>query len=630
MPNLDSSGYPVQPPSTRDFATGANLRRIPRLLISSLRLVWQAGHREFAIATSLQLLSGAATGLQLLVIQGLIAAVLSGQGPGSSSMIVLRLVEMVGLSAFTSLAGSFQSQQQQVLAELVSRRAARPVMRVATSIDLRTFETSDFHDRLMRAEATATARPLMAVAALIGLVRSGSTLVGIGIALFLLSPLLVVLVITGLIPLWLLTTATSKAFYRYMRSITPSDRKLRYIIRLLTSQEYAKEVRTFGLGEFFTEKAEALSIERLHALKRHLGTRLRISVLASLTLAAIYAFSFASLAYLVSNHAIAISAAGAAAAGIMQLGMQLNSLTTAGAMLYESSLFIEDLTSFLALMPQHPPGPPNAIRLSDFRVVELRDVHFAYPTSGQMLDGMGTRPYALKGVSLTIPRGQIVALVGENGSGKTTLAKVLCGLYQPERGSITWDGFDVTKVPPQQLRENVTAIFQDFACYDFTASENIRLGRVDATHRAESIVQAARMAGAHEIISALPNGYQTMLGSLFEGGEQLSIGQWQRVALARAFYRDAPLIILDEPTASLDPRAEYDLFERIRLLFAGRTIVLISHRFSSVRSADHIYVLKDGSVVDHGTHQELITARGLYHDLFTLQASAYIDKARRP
>jgi ATP-binding cassette subfamily B protein len=216
-----------------------------------------------------------------------------------------------------------------------------------------------------------------------------------------------------------------------------------------------------------------------------------------------------------------------------------------------------------------------------------------------------------------------VALVGENGSGKTTLAKLLAGLYRPTTGTITWDGVDINGVNAAELRTAIAAIFQDFLHFHLRARDNVGLGRVDFIDDLDDIQKAAQHADADAFLSTLPNGYETVLGE-FEGGSDLSIGQWQRVALARAFFRQAPFVILDEPTAALDPRAEHELFERIRALLGGRTVLLISHRFSSVRNADRIYVLQSGRVTEAGTHEELMERQGHYAELFQLQAAAYL------
>jgi ATP-binding cassette, subfamily B, bacterial len=249
------------------------------------------------------------------------------------------------------------------------------------------------------------------------------------------------------------------------------------------------------------------------------------------------------------------------------------------------------------------------------------------------LDGISKRfggIHALKDMSLSVERGEVRGLVGENGSGKTTLAKVIAGLYRPQQGRVTWDGVDATDFDADDLRRSVAVIFQDFERYLLPARENVGLGRHERIEHEPEIVAASERADADRFLSRLPEGYDTMLGREFAGGYDLSIGQWQRVALARAFFRDAPLVILDEPTAALDARAESRLFERMRELLEGRAAVLVSHRFSSVRSADRIYVLERGEVVEHGSHDELMELGGRYAELFALQAAAYVGgRARR-
>jgi len=343
----------------------------------------------------------------------------------------------------------------------------------------------------------------------------------------------------------------------------------------------------------------------------------------------------------------------------------LRAASFAGGQLYESALFIEDLDAFLGLLPALKAAQPDAPAPQGFSNIEVKDVHFTYPTAPapapangktkrrsrafapvKMMgvtpatiffgggrarpDGEGARRlHALKGVSIELKQGEVVALVGENGSGKTTLAKLICGLYPPDKGAVLWDGIDVSRVDQDQLRDQVTVIFQDFVRYWLSARENIGIGRVARMGDEEAIETAARHAGADTFIEAWPERYDALMGPMFEGGKDLSVGQWQRMALARAFFRDAPLIILDEPTASLDARAEAELFERIRTLFKGRSVLLISHRFSSVRSADRIYVMNEGEIIEHGSHEELILADGLYAELFNLQAAAYLD-SRKP
>jgi ABC-type multidrug transport system fused ATPase/permease subunit len=266
--------------------------------------------------------------------------------------------------------------------------------------------------------------------------------------------------------------------------------------------------------------------------------------------------------------------------------------------------------------PKRNERRPTAPAPAGFRRLEVDNVTFAYPT--------GTEP-ALLDVSLEVRAGEVVALVGENGSGKTTLAKLLARLYTPGARTIRWDGTDVASVDPDALRLGVAVIFQDFLRFHLPARDNVGLGRHEAMADLERIVEAAARADADAFLRELRSGYDTMLGPEFLGGTDLSVGQWQRLALARAFFRDAPFIVLDEPTASLDARAEHELFEKLRTLLSGRTVLLISHRFSSVRSADRIYVLQSGRIVEEGTHDELMSENGVYAELFTLQAAAYRD-----
>jgi ATP-binding cassette subfamily B protein len=243
------------------------------------------------------------------------------------------------------------------------------------------------------------------------------------------------------------------------------------------------------------------------------------------------------------------------------------------------------------------------------------DLWFRYPSTDRDV---------LRGVDVSLPKGKVVALVGENGSGKTTLAKLLCGLYAPTQGAISWGDVEISQLDVHRLRASIAPIFQDFVRYPLSARENVSVGKAARAGDLEAVVSAARMAGADGFLSELPSGYSTLLAKDFPGGADLSGGQWQRVALARAFFRDAPLIILDEPTAALDARAEYELFETIRRLCVGRTVLFVSHRFSGVRSADHIYVLKDGVVIESGDHSELVTLGGLYAELYELQAAAFV------
>jgi ATP-binding cassette, subfamily B, bacterial len=311
---------------------------------------------------------------------------------------------------------------------------------------------------------------------------------------------------------------------------------------------------------------------------------------------------------------MSLADAGAAVLAIRLLGTRIEYIFRGVTALFESSLFLDDLHRFLARAPAGRDAAQDAGESRPFGEVVVDDVHFAYPES---------EGEALCGVSLRIRAGEVVALVGENGSGKTTLAKLLGTLFTPTEGRILWDGADVRTLDREALRRQIGVIFQDFVRYQLTARENIGFGRAEAVDDVDAIAGAARQAGAHDYLEALPDGYETMLGKEFTGGYDLSLGQWQRIALARAFFRDARLLVLDEPTASLDARAESELFEYVQALAHGRSVLLISHRFSTVKSAHRIYVLHEGEIVEEGSHAELVACGGRYAELFELQASAY-------
>jgi ATP-binding cassette subfamily B protein len=283
--------------------------------------------------------------------------------------------------------------------------------------------------------------------------------------------------------------------------------------------------------------------------------------------------------------------------------------------LYEHNLFISNLYEFLDIPrkvtdPEQPVPPPQPLTEG----IEFRNVGFRYPASERSV---------LEDVNLTIRPGEVVALVGENGSGKTTLVKLLCRLYDPDSGSITLDGVDLRSFMTNVLRREISVIFQDYAHYNLSAAENIGFGNVELSDNLEAIVAAAKHADAHDAIMSLPQGYDTMLGKLLDNGEELSIGQWQKIALARAFLRGSQVIVLDEPTSAMDPKAEAGVFEKFRELLDGRTAILISHRLSTVRMADRIYVLQEGRVIESGTHDELVYRNGTYANLFESQARHY-------
>ena len=642
------------------------LRNLPRLMRTAFLMVWEADRRRATESYALQVVLGVASGIQLLITRNLIAAVLDPRVSRDPSPLVTQLALMVVVETTSQFVQLYQQQQQQVLMEQIQRRAGLRVVDVASQVDMAQFDTPAFQDRLTRAQQ-AMGRLFQVTFSMVGLVRSTATMLGIAAALLLLAPILLAVIVIGFVPTWITSMAISQRVHQFTWKMTPNDRKRGYVMSLFTGRDQAKEVRVFGLTTYLRALYEQLSDERLASLLLHLRDRARLSFIGSLGSSLLQAVGYGLLAYLTLNGTLGLPEAGAAAAAAGQLRGSLGGIVGSASQLYESSLFLFDAEIFLGMLAtlrlQRGTGPAP----ERFERITVEHVDFSYPSSlptaaptedalpppmlagpiqievglgepGRMpsLEGgggsrMAVRPRepqrpALRGVSLEIRAGQVVALVGENGSGKTTLAKVLSGLYRPDRGRLRWDGIDVPDMDPDQFHGRVAVLFQDFARFMLTAKENIGLGRVERIEDIDAIVDAAERSGADRFIREWDSGYETVLGPVFVGGKDISIGQWQRVALARAFFRDAPLVILDEPTAALDARAEHDLFERMRQLFVGRAVLLISHRFSSVRSADRIYVMHEGEIVEEGTHAELMALGGRYAELFTMQAKAYFPE----
>ncbi len=595
--------------------TGGNWRELPALLSDSLRLVWDAGRKEFLLTAALQLVSAAGVAAQLFIAKAVFSAVLAAGAAKDFRGLLPEIAALVGIAVALDVARAVEAEQTRVLGELVGRRALDRVLDVSSSIDLLAFEAPDFYDQLQRARSQGQWRSLQTVNGLLGVVGALVATAALAAALAALQPILLPLVLLGYLPLMLVSSRNSRDLYRFSFGQTPNERQRGYLQRVLTGREPAKEVRAFGLAPFLRRRYDRLYDERIAELRLLARRRTLRSLAGALASALVTAGVVATLAFLYVSDRMTLAATGAAIFGLYQLSGRVRGIYFSATTLYEATLFIRDYRAFLALEPKAengsaPPAPRSLRRLS------AQNVTFTYPDSARRV---------LDGVSIEVGAGEVVALVGENGSGKTTFAKIAAGLYQPDSGRVLWDDLDAAEVDPADLRRSVAVIFQDFERYLLPARENIGLGRHERIEELDAILAASRRADADGFLSRLPEGYETMLGREFSGGYDLSIGQWQRIALARAFFRDAPFVILDEPTAALDARAESRLFERLRELLEGRSVLLISHRFSSVRSADRIYVLDRGRVVEEGSHGELMAAAGLYSELFTLQARAYLD-----
>jgi ATP-binding cassette subfamily B protein len=596
------------PPGTR------SLRRLPEQLGRAVRLAWDAAPRQLILVAILELVVGLGTTAQVLVANRLLAVLLGEHGKLTFDAALPWIVLLGIVTVCVRLANMGAAEVSRMMSGLVERRTVCEVADSASGVELIDYERPAYHDLLQRAQLSATTRPVQMVNSLTTSLGAIAGIAGIGAALIALAPLLLALLAIGAIPVWLTSRAASRALRRFAIAQTERDRQRNYFFLLLTHREWAAEVRAFSLVKYLRGRLDQIYSARLRDLALLVRRRIVIGTIGGLLSALGTIGSMLLLVWLVIRGHLALSTAGAAAGAVVLLGERLHGLANGSGSLYENSLYMEDFTKFVERWPTRTQKETSEPALHTFSRLEAENVTFTYPSRSTP---------ALDGVSVEIRGGEVVALVGENGSGKTTLAKVLAGLYAPDSGQVSWDDEDMTKLNPDRLHRSVAAIFQEYGKYFMTASENIAIGDVERGAERQEIEDAARQAGADGFIGELSKGYDNLLGSEYFGGANISLGQWQRIALARAYFRDAPFVILDEPTASLDPKAEFALFENVRTLYKGRSVLLISHRFGSARTADRIYVMDSGRVIETGSHEELMESGGRYAELFRLQASAY-------
>ncbi len=458
----------------------------------------------------------------------------------------------------------------------------------------------------------------MIINALATLLQNVISLAGVAWLLLMFQWPVLLILIAAVIPGMLVRLVFSGRQYLRERSYTDMERRAAYYHWMLVGKELAKEIRMFGLGPTFINRFQSIRTT-LRRIRLELDLKNAWFAAAAQTLSVVLVFG----AYFwVARDAVR----GVITVGAFVMFYQafqkgqtfLQAALEAVARLYENNLFLTNLYEFLDTQSRPTvietgDGHPSSRGLPASGIV-FEDVWFSYPGSDETV---------LRGVSLQIDAGQVAALVGLNGAGKTTLVKLLCRLYEVNQGRILLDGVDVRRIDPLELRSRLAVVFQDYVQYNLTARDNIWFGNVRRSDDPAGLSDAARQAGIDEALRALPKGYESTLGRLFDNGHELSIGQWQKVALARAFFRNTDVVVLDEPTSSMDPKAEYELFSGFHQILGGRTAILISHRMSTVRMADCIYVLQDGAIAESGSHAELMSADGIYRDLFETQARHY-------
>ncbi len=519
-----------------------------------------------------------------------------------------------GLAVVSDVLGRVVSMTDSLLSEKFTNATSVRLMEHAAMLDLEDFEDSEMQDRLERARRQTTGRMAL-MSQLFGQAQDVITIASFAAGLMIYAPWLILLLGLALVPAFLGEAHFNAQSYSLAYARTPERRELDYVRQTAASVESAKEVKIFGLSGFLIERYRRLSMDLFQA-NRALAVRRATwgGVLTTLGTLGYYV-AYAWLAWSTLRGQFTIGDLTFLAGSFRRLRNLLENLLIGFSQMAGQALYLDDLFSFFEVKPEiHSPENPRPFPSPVARGFEFVDVGFRYP---------GAEKWAVRHLTFTLRAGEVLALVGENGAGKTTLVKLLARLYDPDEGRILLDGHDLREYDLGELRANMGVIFQDFVRYHLTAGENIAVGRIEARDDAERIRGAAARSLADEVIERLPGGYDQMIGKRFKGGVDLSGGEWQKVAIARAYMRDAPVLILDEPTAALDARSEFGVFQRFKELSTDKTAVLISHRFSSVRMADRILVLAGGEVEAVGTHEELLAQRGRYAELFELQAAGY-------
>lgn len=598
-----------------------------RNVVPFLRLVWQTSPVLTSWTLVVRLVRALLPVIVLYVGKLIIDEVVRvvGAGGGGTSLadwgsggrlhpLALLLAAEFGLAVLSDVLGRATSLIDSLLSERLNITTSVRLMAHAATLDLQDFEDSESQDKLERARRQASGR-MSLMSQLFGQVQDLVTILSLAAGLALFTPWLILLLLVALIPSFLGEAHFSARSYELAYTRTADQRNLDYLRHTGASTETAKEVKIFALHPFLIERYRELATSYYRDTRALALSRAQWGTVLTTIGTLGYYGAFVYLAWRTAEGQFSIGDLTFGAATFRRLRGLLEGLLVGFSQLASQALYLDDLFSFFDLTPTivSPPSPrPFPRPLRDGVVFE--DVGFRYPNAER---------WAVRHLDFTLRAGEVLALVGENGAGKTTLVKLLARLYDPTEGKILLDGHDLREYDLDDIRANLGVIFQDFVRYDLTAGENIAVGRIAERASRARIEGAAARSLADSVIQRLPAQYDQVLGRRFRGGVDLSGGEWQKLAIARAYMRDAQLIILDEPTAALDARAEFEVFQRFRELIRGKTGVIISHRFSSVRMADRILVLVDGTVEAAGTHEELLAQRGRYAELFELQAAGY-------
>ena len=587
-----------------------------RHLLRALGLVWSTSPTYVLLIGPLSVVQGLLPVAQLYIVKlllDLVTNILQGAGvvnPLRQLLSILALQAVIGLVGLgLSIAQSFF---ESLLGERLRNDIQRKILVKASAMNLSSFEDSAFYDQMQKAFQEAGSRPIQIISQLQDIIRSVVTMVSFITILYFLSPWILLILIGTSVPSFLIQTRFGNLNYWMLRRRVPELRKQEYYAYILRTDWLIKELKLFNLEGHFLQRFDKLFntffSETSRLYKRRAWATFSGSVIASVgTLGALIFVALAVVARTISVGDFSLYSSA-----IAQFSGRVGSVLGGISELYNHALFASNLFEFLDL-------PDSALDEGEswsepITSVEFRNVSFRYPSTDQLV---------LENLSFSISSGQTLGVVGPNGAGKTTLIKLLCGLYRPTEGKILLNGKDASRYSQRSIQRYVSATFQDFGRYELTATENIEVGDVEAEEDIQRFSKAVSMAGIKGDLEKLPKGYATQLGRWFDEGHQLSGGQWQKVALARAYFRDASVVILDEPTSALDAQSEFDVYQTVQQHQKQKMTILISHRFSTMRLADHIIVLQNGKITESGSHKQLLFREGYYKDHFELQAVGY-------
>ena len=588
------------------------LRNVPPIL----KIVWQSGPGVVTFGIVARVIA-ALLPVGIGYIPKLIIDILE-QGFKHAGPVPTRLWWLVGAECGLAVASSLVTRMidysDSLLANKYTRHVSIQVMKHASELDLTAYEDPVFYDRLERARVQATDRLVM-IQSIGRLELQLITALGWSLAVMLYSPWLMLLLIAAVLPAFI--GETHFAFLGYAKNFrqTPIKRQLDYLRQAGATKEAAKELKLFNLSGFFTERfaklSDAVYVQDVELARKRLGIGSMLSVVST----GGYYGAYAYVIWRTLSGKWGIGTFYFLTAAILNASSNIQQVLSTLSGIADQALFLTDLLAFFEMKPTIQ-SKPNALRAPRpiKKGFEFRDVSFVYP---------GTNRLVLNRLKFHLDPGERVALIGENGQGKTTIVKLITRLYDPTQGEILLDGVDLREYDLEDLYREIGVIFQDFMRYEMTARENIAVGKIEDLNDLPALKAAAKKSLADEVIARVGGGFDQMLGRRFEGGVDLSGGEWQKLALARAYLRDAQLLVLDEPTAALDARSEYQVFQRFAELTSGKMALFISHRFSTVRMADRIVVLEAGSIAEEGTHEQLTRMGGRYAEMFELQAASY-------